>query len=146
MNMEISVKRFEQLTGAELYEILRCRTQVFVVEQDIPYQDMDNADQVSTHVFAQEDGRIKAYLRIIDPEIKRSRVHIGRVLVMKEYRGKGIARELMRCGIKIGKTMSKQIEISAQTYLIDFYKSLGFEVTSEVFEMEGRPHVSMILK
>lgn len=92
--MEIKAKRFEELTLSELYEILRCRAEVFVVEQKIVYQDLDEADKSSTHVFVEERGRIKAYLRVIDPRIKHSVASIGRVLTMKQYRGSGLARIL----------------------------------------------------
>ena len=99
--MEINIKRFEELSTTELYEILRCRAEVFVVEQNCPYQDLDMADMHSTHVYIEDNGRIKSYLRVIDPGIKYpSAASIGRVLTMREYRGAGLTHLLMDEAIK----------------------------------------------
>ena len=141
--MDFSVKRFEELTSEELYEILRCRAEVFIVEQKIPYQDIDNVDESSTHVFAIENGRIVTYLRVIDTGIKSEAASIGRVLVMEPFRGRGIARQIMQKGMEIALAQSPEIEISAQPYLRDFYVSLGFEQTSNVFIYGNRPHIRM---
>lgn len=141
--MEFIVKRFEDLTSDELYEILRCRAEVFIVEQAIPYQDIDYIDKHSTHVFIMTDGSLKAYLRVIDPGIKSYTCSIGRVLVMKPYRGLGLARQLMLKGMEIALNNSSGIEIAAQPYLLDFYLSLGFIQTSDVFIYGDRPHISM---
>lgn len=141
--MKFEIKRFDELTAEELYEILRCRAEVFIVEQNIPYQDIDNIDEFSTHVFAMKDGKLVTYLRVIDPGIKCSSVIIGRVLVMKPYRGKGIGRDIMLKGMEIALGMYPQIEIAAQPYLLDFYKSLGFKQTSDIFIYGERPHIQM---
>lgn len=141
--MTFRIKRFENLTMAELYEILRCRAQVFIVEQKIPYQDVDHVDEVSTHIFAMEDGRVITYLRVIDPGIKCESASMGRLLVMKEYRGKGFARDIMLKGMEIALGMSPEIEIAAQPYLHDFYVSLGFKQISDVFIYGERPHIKM---
>ncbi|MDE6082089.1 MAG: GNAT family N-acetyltransferase [Muribaculaceae bacterium] len=144
--MELNIKRFEELTTRELYEILRCRSVVFVLGQECVYQDVDELDFCSTHVYFSEGGRIMAYLRVIDPGVKFESASIGRVLTMDEFRGRGLARALMIEGIKIGKSRAKAIEIEAQAYLRDFYKSLGFREISEVFMLENIPHVSMVLE
>lgn len=156
--MEMYVKRFSELTGDELYEILRDRSQVFVVEQGCAYQDLDGKDERSIHIFIKEDNKIKkednqikeynrilAYLRVIIPEEGRDTVSIGRVLTIKEARRHGLARKLMQKGIEVAKSLAPTIEIEAQAYLKEFYESLGFIACSDVFQYEGRPHISMIL-
>lgn len=145
MSIEIRVKRFDELTTGELYEILRCRSEVFVVEQNCVYQDVDEEDFASTHLFIEEEGRIKAYLRVIDPGIKYAAASIGRVLTMKPYRGQSLARPLMIEAIKVAKSLSDAIEIEAQVYLKNFYKSLGFRESSAEFMLDGVPYISMIL-
>ena len=143
--MDIKIKRFEDLTTSELYEILRCRAEVFVVEQNCDYQDLDMLDMASTHLYIEADGKIMAYLRVIDPGVKYSAASIGRVLTMKEFRGQGLTRLLMSEAIRIGKSLCDIIEIEAQAYLTEFYNSLGFRRTSDVFILAGIPHVSMVL-
>ena len=144
--MEIRTKRFEELTTPELYEILRCRSEVFVVEQNSVYQDLDNEDKNATHVYVENSGKILAYLRVIDPGIKYPAASIGRVLTMKDARGKGLARLLMNEAIKIAKGIAPAIEIEAQAYLREFYTSLGFVETSGEFVLDGRLHISMRLE
>lgn len=141
--MNIIVKRFEELTSQELYEILRCRAEIFIVEQGIPYQDIDYVDQHSTHVFAVEDEKVIAYLRVIEPGVKDENVSLGRLLVMKPYREKGIAREILLKGMELALKLSPEIKIAAQPYLRDFYLSLGFVQTSDVFIYGERPHIEM---
>lgn len=143
--MDIKIKRFEDLTTSELYEILRCRAEVFVVEQNCDYQDLDMLDMASTHLYIEADGKIMAYLRVIDPGVKYSAASIGRVLTMKEFRGQGLTRLLMSEAIRIGKSLCDTIEIEAQAYLTELYNSLGFRRTSDVFMLAGIPHVSMVL-
>ena len=143
--MDIKIKRFEDLTTSELYEILRCRAEVFVVEQNCDYQDLDMLDMASTHLYIEADGKIMAYLRVIDPGVKYSAASIGRVLTMKEFRGQGLIRLLMSEAIRIGKSLCDTIEIEAQAYLTEFYNSLGFRRTSDIFMLDGIPHVSMML-
>ena len=143
--MDIKIKRFEDLTTSELYEILRCRAEVFVVEQNCDYQDLDMLDMASTHLYIETDGKIRTYLRVIDPGVKYSAASIGRVLTMKEFRGRGLARLLMSEAIRIGKSLCDTIEIEAQAYLTEFYNSLGFRRTSDAFMLDGIPHVSMML-
>ncbi|MDE6266832.1 MAG: GNAT family N-acetyltransferase [Muribaculaceae bacterium] len=142
--MKITEKRFEELTTDELYEILRCRAEVFVMGQNCIYQDMDGIDKHSTHLYIEENGRIKSYLRIIDPGIKFPPASIGRVLTLKEYRGNGLARRLMSEAIRIAHRKAPVIEIEAQAYLLEFYRSLGFRQTSDVFMLENIPHVTMV--
>ena len=107
----MKIKRFDELTARELYEILRCRSEVFVVGQECVYQDIDGLDFRSTHLYFEDNGKIAAYLRIIYPGVKFPATAIGRVLTIPAYRGRGLARKLMTEAIRIGKTMSDTIEI-----------------------------------
>ena len=145
-SLKLSVKRFSELTSEELYAILRSRAEVFAVEQGIVYQDLDGLDRYSTHVFASEGDRVVAYLRIIDAGVKFPAASIGRVLTVKEFRRRGLAREIMTLAINIALEHSSEIEIEAQAYLKEFYNSLGFIPTSDVFILEDIPHISMILQ
>ena len=144
--MELQIKRFKELTTTELYEILRCRSEVFVVEQNCVYQDVDNVDYHSTHVFMKNDGKIIAYLRVVDPGVKFEGASIGHVLTMKEARGKGLARPMMKEAIKLAKKLSPVVDIMAESYLREFYKTLGFKETSEEFMLDGIPHQYMRLE
>ena len=144
--MEIICKRFNELTLEELYQILRARAEVFVTEQNIVYLDMDGIDFSSTHLFIKEDGKISSYLRIIDAGVKYPEVSIGRVLTLQPYRGRGYSRKLMERAIEICRQNSSPIKIEAQSYLTDFYLSLGFRKISEEFILEGIPHIEMLLE
>lgn len=144
--MKIEIKRFPELSTAELYEILRCRAEVFVVEQDCVYQDVDGRDMRSVHIFAVEGGQILSYLRVIEPGADGEPVHIGRVITMKEARRRGLARQLMMKGIEIARTMSAPVELEAQLYIRDFYRSVGFVECSGEYILDGMPHVRMRLQ
>ena len=144
--MEIKVKRFNELSASELYDILRCRAEVFVVGQECVYQDMDGIDISSTHLYVIENNKIAAYLRIIDPGVKFPAASIGRVLTMPVYRHRGYARMLVTEAIKIAGQSSASIEIEAQSYLVNFYKSLGFVEISGEYMLENIPHISMLLR
>lgn len=139
----MEIKRFNELTSYELYEILRERTQVFVVEQGCAYQEMDQADYKSIHIFCKEGERIYAYLRVVEPGVKFEDASIGRFFIAEDYRGRGLARPMMREAIRVASTLSPSITIEAQTYMQDFYKSLGFCTISEEYIHEQRPHIKM---
>ena len=145
--MEFVSKRFEELTLEELYGILHCRQEVFVVEQNIIYQDLDYIDQSSLHMFFKHEGEIVSYLRIIDAGVKYKETSIGRVLTIPAYRHRGLSRNLMELAIsEVIKGGNMPIKIEAQEYLVEFYETLGFQPISEPFILEGIPHVSMLLK
>lgn len=144
--MEIIVKRFEQLTNNELYRILQARAEVFVMEQKILYQDMDNIDLQSTHIFIEDEGTICSYLRLIDPGVKYAEISIGRVLTLMPYRHRGLARMLMNKAIEIGHSIHPVIKLEAQSYLKEFYESLDFKAVSDEFILEDIPHIEMILE
>lgn len=146
--MKWKLKKFKELSGEEMYEILKVRSEVFVVEQECPYQDPDSKDQNAYHLFVQEDGNIIAYLRILEKGISYDEISIGRVLINKDYRGKDLSRKLMLKAIEFieNNLNEKEIKISAQAYLLDFYKSLGFKEVSEVYLEDNIPHIDMLYK
>lgn len=143
--MEIISKRFEELTVSELYMILQARSEVFVNEQEIIYQDMDGLDLHSTHLFITENGKLCSYLRIIDEGAKYPEISIGRVLTLKPYRHRGLSRKLMETAIESVRERGRPVKIEAQSYLKNFYENLGFKALSDEFILEGIPHIEMIL-
>ena len=142
--MEIVVKKFNELTVDELYKILRIRVEVFVVEQNCVYQDLDDNDQEAYHVYLKEDGKIIAYLRVIDKDKRLDEVSIGRVISLK--RRCGVGSEIMRAGIAVAqeKFQAKKIKIGAQLYAKPFYEQVGFKQISGEYLEDGIPHVYMI--
>ena len=159
MTCQFSIKKFDELTNVDLYHILRARAQVFVVEQHCAYQDMDEVDFDCLHLVAHKNEMLIGYCRIIAPEfntLKPKTINaysskpmpaIGRVLVMPEQRGQGLARKMMQQAIKYCHKHYRKaaIILSAQTYLIPFYQSLGFEIDGEPYLEDGIEHVTMIL-
>ena len=137
-------KKFDELSTTELYEILRARVDVFVVEQNCPYPELDGADYDALHVFWEDDGRVLAYLRAY--EMEPGRVRMGRVLTVE--RGTGLGGKLLKEGIREirEKFDPKTIYIEAQTYAIGFYRREGFVVCSEEFLEDGIPHLKMELR
>ena len=124
MNWEI--KKFKDLKGEEIYQILKIRNEVFIVEQHCAYQDCDNKDIGAYHLFWQNNKEIIAYLRILQNGVSYNEISVGRVLVNKNHLGKGIAQEMMLRAIKfIEKNLNeREIRISAQAHLVDFYRGL----------------------
>lgn len=139
------IKRFRELTVDELYKILALRAEVFVVEQNCVYNDIDGRDLRSTHMWIQERGKIVAYIRLLDKGVSYDEASIGRVVVAKEERGRGLAKKIMREGIKFltERSAEKKITIGAQEYLKSFYQSLGFVEISDVYDEDGIPHLDM---
>lgn len=142
--MKWQTKSFEQLSTTELFEIYKLRTAVFVVEQDCPYQEVDDKDLISYHHFAKKQQNLTAYCRIF---LQEDGVHIGRVLVAIEARSSGLARELMQTAIAYAKQTWPQhtIYIQAQSHLARFYQSLGFSAISDVYLEDNIPHLDMAL-
>jgi len=141
------VKTFEELTNIELYALLRLRTEVFVVEQNCVFQDMDNSDQQAVHLMGfDEENELVAYTRLFGPGIKYTYSSIGRVVTSKKARGSGAGRLLMEQSIEqVEKLFGKgAIKIGAQQYLQKFYTSLGFEQSSEMYLEDDIPHIEMI--
>ena len=144
--MDLVVKRFEELSVEELYEILRVRVAVFVVEQRCAYQEIDGKDKSSYHVFLRDDTGIQAYLRVIDKGVSFEEVSIGRVLTVK--RGCGLGGWILSEGIRVAKEEMRadRIRIEAQSYAKGFYEKAGFRQVSEEFLEDGIPHIQMVLE
>ena len=144
--MTIISKAFNELTLDELYALLKLRSQVFVVEQDCVYQDIDEKDKKSIHVLGIKNGEIIAYARIFKPGDYFKEAAIGRVVVDLNYRGFGHANKIMQESIKLVQDKFKEtsIKVSAQTYLKKFYNSLGFNQIGEEYLEDGIPHIAMI--
>ncbi len=141
---QVDLKKFEELTKSELYAILALRLQVFCVEQNCPYQDIDNEDQTALHVFLKDKNTIKAYARIIKENKKK--YHIGRVVVNEKYRKDGLATAIInKCIESINHNKNATIEISAQSYLKDFYTKFGFINTGHYYLEDNIPHERMQL-
>lgn len=145
-----TVKKFSELTVEELYDILRLRSEIFVVEQQCIYQDMDGKDGLALHLFERDpsNGLLIAYCRIFGPgAMHPEHSSIGRVVVKKEYRGAGVATKLMNHAIDYTKRSFPNfpIKISAQNYLLDFYTSLSFRPVGDSYLEDGIPHTAMIL-
>lgn len=143
--MKVHIKKYHELTLDELYEILKLRVSIFVVEQNCPYQEIDDKDKCAYHVFITEEDHIQAYLRVLDQGISFAEVSLGRVIAVK--RGCGLGAAILVEGIKVAKEKyhAKNIKIEAQTYAKGFYEKQGFQQVSEEFLEDGIPHIEMIL-
>lgn len=146
--MSFKLKKFEQLTNTELYNILKERTEVFVVEQNCPYPEVDGKDLQSYHLYKEENGEIIAYLRILPPGVSYEELSIGRVLVKKEYRGQKVAQQMMEQALRFIQNDLNEttVKIQAQEYLRNFYASFGFEAISETYLEDNISHIDMLLK
>jgi len=144
--MDIKVKTFSDLTTEELYEILSLRSEIFVVEQDCVYQDIDFKDQKALHVCGYLQNELAAYTRVFGPGDYFDESSIGRVLVKESKRGLKLGHIILKESINCIKDNFKteKIVISAQTYLKSFYQSHGFEFTGKEYLEDGIPHIEMI--
>lgn len=136
-------KKFDELSTSELFEIYHARTAVFVVEQNCPYQEVDDKDLQAVHFFAKNANILTAYCRLIPSD---NGVHIGRVLVAKENRGSGLARELVQKAMDYSREHfpMQPIHAQAQSYLQEFYESFGLKAMSCVYLEDGIPHLDMV--
>ena len=137
-------KHFNDLTNRELYEILRLRFEIFVMEQECIYQDLDRLDCDAYHVFSMENQEVTSCLRVFSP--KDGVAVIGRVVT--KVHGQGLGGKLLHEGVLTVKKNfpnARYIRIHAQSYAIGYYQNEGFEVTSEEFMEDGIPHVEMKL-
>ncbi|MGG7213188.1 GNAT family N-acetyltransferase [Clostridium nigeriense] len=144
--MELFIKRFDELSTEELYEILKIRVNVFVVEQECAYQEIDEKDKKAYHIYLKDKNEIKAYLRVLDKGISYEEVSIGRVLTTE--RGIGLGNKIIEAGIKVAKENmnADKIKIEAQSYAKKFYEKFGFNQISDEFLEDGIPHIEMILE
>lgn len=139
--------KFDQLTNKDLYEILKLRSEVFVVEQDCPYQDMDGFDFQSLHYLISDGKQVVAYSRILPPDtIYPGFSSIGRVVTKMTHRGTGLGRKLVDKSIKFCRSEwpNHPVKIMAQSYLLEFYREFGFSPMGEEFLEDGIPHYYMV--
>ena len=144
--IQFKIKPFNELSITELYETLQLRSEVFVVEQNCVYLDLDSKDKKALHLIGEFEGKIVAYSRLFDAGISFDNASIGRVTVDADYRDRKWGHELMReaiAGIKFNFGKDK-ITIGAQLYLKKFYESHGFVQTSEMYLEDDIPHIEMI--
>ena len=144
--MEMQFVHYNDLSKDDLYQILRLRAEVFVVEQDCVYLDLDGYDTEAWHVFVRDDGRIIACSRVfVDNE---DEVRIGRVVVAHDCRRRGVATGMLRKCIEIAGTAykAKSIVLDAQTYALSLYEAVGFRIDSDEFLEDGIPHYRMRLE
>lgn len=142
------VKKFDDLAPHELYAILRLRSEVFVIEQNCIFQDMDNKDQQSYHLMAWKNEKLIGYTRLVPPGVAYDLPSIGRVVTSPAERNTGIGKLIMEKSIEelfrlFGKS---KVRIGAQLYLKKFYESFGFVQTSDVYDEDGIDHIEMTLE
>ena len=144
--LKILTKTFKQLTTDELYAILQLRSEIFVVEQDCVYQDLDYKDQIALHVMGFKHEKLVAYTRIFKPGDYFENASIGRVVVAINERKHQYGYDIMNASIKAVKDYfnTEIIKISAQVYLNKFYTNLGFKNVGEEYLEDGIPHIGMI--
>lgn len=146
--MTIEIKAFNELTLDSLYEVLQLRAEVFVVEQNCPYQDVDGKDQKAMHILGYHKEQLVAYTRVFKPGYYFDNASIGRVVVKENARQYGFGKDIMKASITfIEDTLDlSTIELSAQTYLKKFYNDLGFKEIGEGYLEDDIPHIRMIKK
>lgn len=142
-NLILHTKTFQELTVDELYELLRVRSDVFVVEQDCVYQDLDCDDQKSIHLWLTDGDIVVALCRVCPAGTHMEEISIGRVITTE--RGKGYGKRIMLEGIKAARQFfnAKRIDLEAQEYARGFYEQVGFRQSSEPFILDGIPHIRM---
>lgn len=147
-NIDWKIKTFSELTTPELYEIIKARVNVFVVEQDCPYPDLDDNDQKAIHLWAENDGEVLAYCRIFDKGIKYPETSIGRVITTENGRGTGLGKQLIKYALEIieNRLGTSEVRISAQDYLLKFYSDFGFQATGKKYLEDNIPHTEMFRK
>lgn len=142
--MELIVKHYSELTADELYELLRVRVQVFVVEQHCPYEEVDGRDKQAYHIWLRDETGIKAYLRVLDRGVSFEEVSIGRVLTTE--RGRGLGHKILDAGIAAAREKygAETIRIEAQTYARKLYERHGFRQVGDEFLEDDIPHIPML--
>jgi ElaA protein len=145
MSIEWKIRRFEALSAVEIYDLLQLRSEVFVVEQNCVYQDIDGKDGKALHLIGLENDQIVAYARLFKPNDYFKQASIGRVVVKPSHRALQLGHQLMQEAIKFIKLQYNEtnITISAQLYLKGFYESHGFKQTSEMYLEDDIPHIEM---
>ena len=146
IKVEILQKTFKELTTAQLYDLLQLRSEVFVVEQDCVYQDIDGKDQKALHLLGYKEHNLVAYTRCFPPGIYFQEPAIGRVVVRRSERMNSYGHEILKTSIEALETRfpENDIKLSAQTYLTAFYESHGFQQVGQGYLEDNIPHIAMI--
>ena len=146
--MNFQYQNIDELTTKTLYQILQLRAEVFVVEQNCVYNDLDGLDIDGIHMYLKEDGRIIAYSRLLKAGSRFPYASIGRVVVHPKFRKRDLGKKMMEEAIQyiFGNWKVNEIKVSAQKYLQRFYEELGFEIVTEEYLEDGIPHFGMIYK
>jgi len=144
--MKFDLKKFDELSVFELYQILQLRSEIFILEQKCLYQDLDNKDVKSWHLMTYNNEYLAGYLRIVQKGVSYPEVSIGRVIVRQSERRNQLGFKIMTQAIDFieNELLEKEIRISAQAYLQKFYESLGFVVVSEPYLEDDIPHIEML--
>lgn len=139
-------KYFNALTPDELYEIVKLRNEVFVVEQNCIFQDADDKDQKCFHLMGWVNNHLAAYCRLVPAGISYKNVSIGRIVTSHAYRSRGAGKALMNAAIKQCNLLfgEQTLKIGAQLYLKNFYESFGFKQTTDTYDEDGIPHIEMV--
>ena len=142
------IKTFDELSAQELHAVLKARIDVFVVEQNCPYPEVDGDDPRAIHLWAENNGNVAAYCRIFQPGIKYDESSIGRVLTTQKFRKMNLGKTLMKFAIATIESRfgTNSIRISAQDYLLSFYAELGFVATGKSYLEDEIPHSEMLIK
>lgn len=146
MGISVRWRSWNGLSKKELYDLIQLRLAVFCVEQNCPYQDLDGLDKQAMHLLAYDDGKLVGYLRLFESlEQYDGLASIGRVCTEQSMRKQGLARDMMQLALSYSdQNFAKNIKISAQQYLEDFYASLDFVTVTEPYLEDGIPHIGMI--
>ena len=146
--MEVITKSFEELSKEELYQLLALRAEVFVVEQDCAYQDVDGKDLNALHVLGKAGTKLIGYARIFPPGEYFEEASIGRIVIQKDHRSSGLGREIVLAAQQsvFDNFKTQKIRLSAQSYLKEFYEDLGYNASGEEYLEDGIPHIAMIMK
>lgn len=143
--MEFIVKKFEELSILELYNVLALRNEIFIVEQHCPYQDLDGKDLKSRFVLGYDNNQLIAHCRILPPTVSYEEASIGRVVVKEAYRHQHVGRKMMEFTLNYmtERLYWDKIRISGQAYLKDFYQLLGFVICSDIYLEDNIEHMEM---
>lgn len=144
--MNLFFKPFSELTNIELYHILKLRSDVFVVEQDCPYPELDGKDLNAIHVTGMVKGDIVAVARVLPPGVSYTEWSFGRIATHKKFRGRGLGRQLIASMMlyMTEKFPNQNVRISAQEHLKEFYNEFGFKSTGKKYLEDGIPHIEML--
>lgn len=136
-------KAYQDLTNRELEDMFRLRQQIFIIEQQCFYEDIDGYDDRANHLLMYDDKQLLAYLRIFEPGVKYKEASLGRIVVTPAQRGTGLGEKLIRKGIELCK--GEKVRIEAQAALINYYNKLGFKEEGEVYSVDDIDHIQMVL-